>query len=264
MNKFKVFVVTAMAAAISMSVPATVNAASPYNTATRKYVVNYSSQDVEDVKGKLKEYGIDIDSPNSGSESCTRVKQEIKKEQSSKCTGTGSQTKPSGQAQTPKDTPVTKPVESVTPEKPQTDSGTGQTADTNTSAQNDKEQLTYAQQVVKLVNEERAKEGLTPLTIDTKVEAAANVRARETTSSFSHTRPNGTSFSTALKEQNVTYRMCGENIAYGQKSPEEVVKAWMSSPGHRANIMNEKFTTIGVGRYQAANGTIYWCQLFIG
>ena len=100
------------------------------------------------------------------------------------------------------------------------------------------------------------------MTIDTKVQAAAQVRAKECEQSFSHTRPNGTSFATALKEQNVSYRSAGENIAWGQRSPQEVVKAWMNSAGHRANIMNANFTTIGVGYYQNAKGTNYWCQLF--
>ena len=120
----------------------------------------------------------------------------------------------------------------------------------------------YIQQVVDLVNDERAKEGLAPLRIDTKVQAAAQVRAKECEKSFSHTRPNGTSFATALKEQNVTYRSAGENIAWGQRSPREVVNAWMNSAGHRANIMNANFTTIGVGYYRNAKGTNYWCQLF--
>lgn len=120
----------------------------------------------------------------------------------------------------------------------------------------------FIKQVVDLVNAERAKEGLSPLTIDTKVQAAAQVRARECEKSFSHTRPNGSSFATALKEQNVSYRSAGENIAWGQRSPEAVMKAWMNSSGHRANIMNPNFTTIGVGYYQNANGTNYWCQLF--
>ncbi len=123
-------------------------------------------------------------------------------------------------------------------------------------------QHAFIQEVVDLVNAERAKEGLSPLTIDTKVQAAAQVRAQECEQSFSHTRPNGSSFATALKEQNVSYRSAGENIAWGQRSPEQVMNAWMNSSGHRANIMNANFTTIGVGYYQNANGTNYWCQLF--
>lgn len=122
----------------------------------------------------------------------------------------------------------------------------------------------YVEQVVALVNAERAKEGLAPLSIDTKVQAAAQVRARECEQSFSHTRPNGSNFATALKEQNVSYRRAGENIAWGQRSPEEVVNAWMNSSGHRANIMNKNFTKIGVGYYQNAKGVNYWSQLFIG
>ena len=125
------------------------------------------------------------------------------------------------------------------------------------------EALSYTAQVVKLVNAERAKEGLSPLTVDTSVQAAAQVRAVEIQTSFSHTRPNGSSFSTALKEQNVSYRSAGENIAWGQRSPQEVVTAWMNSAGHRANIMNANFTKIGVGYYQNSNGTKYWSQLFI-
>ncbi len=120
----------------------------------------------------------------------------------------------------------------------------------------------FVQEVVNLVNAERAKEGLSPLTLDTKVQAAAQVRAVECEQSFSHTRPNGTSFATALKEQNVSYKSAGENIAWGQRSPKEVMNGWMNSEGHRANIMNPDFTTIGVGYYQNAKGTNYWCQLF--
>lgn len=131
---------------------------------------------------------------------------------------------------------------------PETDSSTGEHA--------------FIKEVVNLVNAERAKEGLSPLTIDTRVQAAAQVRAKECEQLFSHTRPNGTSFSTALKEQNVSYRSAGENIAWGQKTPQEVVTAWMNSSGHRANIMNANFTTIGVGYYENARGTDYWCQLF--
>lgn len=120
----------------------------------------------------------------------------------------------------------------------------------------------FIKEVVNLVNIERAKEGLTPLTIDTKVQSAAMVRAKECEQSFSHTRPNGSSFATALKEQNVSYTRAGENIAWGQRSPKEVMTAWMNSSGHRANIMNPNFTTIGVGYYENSKGTDYWCQLF--
>ena len=120
----------------------------------------------------------------------------------------------------------------------------------------------YVLRIVELVNEERAKAGLKPLTLDENVTAAAQVRAIESEKSFSHTRPNGTSFATALKEAGVSYRGAGENIAWGQKTPERVMEGWMSSDGHRANILNAKYTTIGVGYYQNAAGVNYWSQLF--
>lgn len=125
------------------------------------------------------------------------------------------------------------------------------------------EDNSFAMQVINLVNKERAKEGLPALQYDASVAEAALVRAKETEISFSHTRPNGASFTTALKESGVSYRGAGENIAWGQKSPEAVMKAWMESPGHRANIMSEKYTKMGVGHYQNSKGVNYWTQLFI-
>lgn len=120
----------------------------------------------------------------------------------------------------------------------------------------------YATEIVNLVNEERAKAGLSALTLDSNITAAANVRAKEIRQSFSHTRPDGSSFSTALKEQGVSYRGSGENIAWGQKSPEQVMNGWMNSDGHRANILNENYKSMGVGYYQDENGVNYWVQLF--
>lgn len=127
---------------------------------------------------------------------------------------------------------------------------------------NENNDNSFASQVIDLVNQERAKEGLPALKYNEKVAKAALVRAKETESVFDHTRPNGSSFSTALTENGVVFNGAGENIAYGQKSPEEVMKGWMNSPGHRANIMNKNYTSIGVGYYENANGVKYWTQLF--
>ena len=125
------------------------------------------------------------------------------------------------------------------------------------------EELSFARQVVQLVNEERTKNGLSPLTIHTGAERAAQVRAQEIQSSFSHTRPNGSSFSTALTEAGVSYSRSGENIAYGQRTPAQGMDAWMNSSGHRANILNSSFSQIGVGYVESASGIGYWTQLFI-
>ena len=122
----------------------------------------------------------------------------------------------------------------------------------------------FAQQVVDLVNVERAKAGLQPLAVHTGATVAAQVRAVETEQSFSHTRPDGSSFTTALTEQGVSYRSAGENIAWGQRTPQQVMEGWMNSSGHRANILSERFTAIGVGYYRSASGVNYWTQLFIG
>lgn len=120
----------------------------------------------------------------------------------------------------------------------------------------------YIQQVINLVNEERAKAGLSPVEEASDVSAAAAVRAQEITQSFSHTRPNGSSYSTALDQNGVRYMGSGENIAYGQRTPQEVMTGWMNSQGHRANILNKNYKKIGVGYYQNANGVGYWVQLF--
>ena len=76
-------------------------------------------------------------------------------------------------------------------------------------------------------NQERTKAGLNAVTLDKSIASAALVRAKEIETSFSHTRPNGSKFSTALTEQGVTFKGAGENIAWGQKSPEAVMQAWM-------------------------------------
>lgn len=168
---------------------------------------------------------------------------------------------------TPEEIPEEMPEETPdnTPQLPEgsrpeetPDNGTEQNPEDNN---NGTSQGDFASQVVALVNAERAKQGLSALTIDTKVQQAALMRAKESAQSFSHTRPNGSSFSTALTEAGVSYRTAGENIAYGQSTPQQVMNAWMNSSGHRANILNANYTTIGVG-YTVINGTAYWAQLF--
>lgn len=172
-----------------------------------------------------------------------------------------SSTPDTGKPETPDNSETDKPAVS-TPETP--DVNQPETPDTERPGQNDTVQSehAYVLRVVELVNEERAKAGLKPLTLEKNITAAAQVRAVETEQSFSHTRPDGSHFSTALAEAGVSYRGAGENIAWGQKTPEQVMNGWMNSPGHRANILNEKFTSIGVGYYQNAKGVNYWSQLF--
>ena len=124
-------------------------------------------------------------------------------------------------------------------------------------------ELTFAEQVVELVNQGADKGRFKCCYVRSEhCIRKALVRAKEIETSFSHTRPNGSKFSTALTEQGVTFKGAGENIAWGQKSPEAVMQAWMNSEGHRANILNKNFTKIGVGYYQNAAGRNFWTQLF--
>ena len=118
------------------------------------------------------------------------------------------------------------------------------------------------QQVVDLVNKERAAYGLKPLSVDWEVARVAEHKSQDMLNKnyFSHTSPTYGSPFEMLKNYGIKYRSAGENIAKGQRSAQEVVNAWMNSSGHRANILNSSYTHIGVG--YVSNGH-YWTQLFI-
>ncbi|KOY83556.1 hypothetical protein I6G82_07500 [Lysinibacillus macroides] len=120
----------------------------------------------------------------------------------------------------------------------------------------------FEQEVVTLTNAERTKAGLSPLQTDAPLMAAAREKSQDMQKNkyFSHTSPTFGSPFDRMKALGIQYKAAGENIAQGQRSPQEVVKAWMDSPGHRANILNAKFTHIGVGYVQSGN---YWTQQFI-
>ncbi|MBE5971835.1 MAG: hypothetical protein E7246_04825 [Lachnoclostridium sp.] len=124
------------------------------------------------------------------------------------------------------------------------------------------EQHPYVQQIADLVNAERTNAGLAPLTLDIQLSSAAQIRAEEQYTLFSHSRPNGSSYRTVLDENGISYMGCGENVAYGFRSPKAVMEGWMNSEGHKANILHEKLTHIGIGYYVGPNGYHYWSQLF--
>ena len=131
------------------------------------------------------------------------------------------------------------------------------------SIQDDSAALFYEQQVINMVNEERAKKGLSALTIQNDLTLAAEVRARELEQLFAHTRPDGRNCFTALDDIGIPYSSVGENIAYGYTTPSNVMEGWMNSPGHRANIMNAGYKKIGVGFWQDEYGRQYWTQIFV-
>ena len=124
----------------------------------------------------------------------------------------------------------------------------------------------YAQEVLDLVNAERANAGLAPLTLDSSLNAAARVRAKEITTKWGHTRPNGGNPKSAVEEQGISPSSVAENISAGRWSASEVVNAWMASDGHRANILNPNYTKMGLGSVKVDNDPnrygIYWAQLF--
>ena len=120
----------------------------------------------------------------------------------------------------------------------------------------------YAQKIADLVNKEREKAGLAPLTLVVETSGAAAIRAEEIYSVFAHERPDGSRYRTVLDQCGISYSFCGENVAYGYRTAEAVMDGWMNSEGHKANILHERFTKIGVGHYVGPNGYHYWSQLF--
>ncbi len=121
----------------------------------------------------------------------------------------------------------------------------------------------YESEVVRLVNAERTKQGLAPLTHNWQLSRVARYKSEDmrAKSYFSHTSPTYGSPFQMLRSFDITYRTAGENIAKGQRTPAAVVSGWMASSGHRANILNSSFTEIGVGYVADGN---YWTQMFIG
>lgn len=117
------------------------------------------------------------------------------------------------------------------------------------------ENYKYAFEVLTLVNKERKKVGAAPLTMEKSLLETAMLRSYECALYFDHTRPSGSDCFTANS------LMSGENIAAGQTSPSSVVKGWMNSTGHRQNILNASFKTIGIGCVNV-NGVYLWVQCF--
>ena len=157
------------------------------------------------------------------------------------------QQKPESTPSTPSANPEQKP-ESTPEQKPSTDFSS------------------YQQQVLDLVNAERTKRGISALTLDSNLSSVATKKSQDMVNKnyFDHTSPTYGSPFDMMKQFGISYRTAGENIAKGQKTPQEVVTAWMNSEGHRKNILNPNFTNLGVGIAKDSKGTTYWTQMFIG
>ena len=149
---------------------------------------------------------------------------------------------------TPAPTPVEKPAAPI------------EKNDTTVSSSN----LTYEQKVVELVNVERQKAGLSTLKMDSAISNVARAKSKDmaVNNYFAHQSPTYGSAGDMLRQFGISWSAWGENIASGQRTPEIVVNAWMNSPGHRANILSNNFSKIGVGYVTNSNGTPYWTQIF--
>ena len=164
------------------------------------------------------------------------------------------QQKPESTPSTPSTTPQQKPES--TPSKPSTTPEQKPSTDFSS----------YQQQVLDLVNAERTKRGISALTLDSNLSSVATKKSQDMVNKnyFDHTSPTYGSPFDMMKQFGISYRTAGENIAKGQKTPQEVVTAWMNSEGHRKNILNPNFTNLGVGIAKDSKGTTYWTQMFIG
>ncbi len=119
-----------------------------------------------------------------------------------------------------------------------------------------------ADAVLLMLNKARKESGLGELTMDTgNMMTAAKIRAKEITVHWAHERPDKDRWDTVFDEEGVKYNARGENLADGHRSAEEVFKAWMDSPGHKANIMEPRFTHISIVCLEH-EGHFYWVQLF--
>lgn len=165
---------------------------------------------------------------------------------------------PQEQAQAPKQS-----EEAKAPEQTQQNTKAQQSENTD-KAEQTKDASQFEQKVVDLVNQERQKQGLKPLTLNKKLSDVARTKSKDMMDKgyFDHNSPTYGSPFDMMKQFGIEYTTAGENIAKGQQSPEDVMNAWMNSDGHRKNILNPDFTEIGVGYVKG--DTTYWTQQFIG
>ncbi|MFF8974236.1 CAP domain-containing protein [Streptomyces sp. NPDC014995] len=115
--------------------------------------------------------------------------------------------------------------------------------------------------IVALVNSERGKAGCSPVTLDAKLSKAAQAHSADMAShrNMSHTGSDGSNPGERITRAGYNWKTYGENVAYGYSTPEQVMAGWMSSPGHKRNILTCGFKNIGVGLAQPGN---YWTQDF--
>lgn len=245
MNK-KVILSTAAAAALLMSSPLMQKANAASNTAQESTKVVYQSYNLNEdqINALIKQFSGRVD-----------VNKLLSSLEANSATAANKQTESTK-------APAETTAKTNTAEKTTTTTNTAKQQQTTTT-QVTSSVSAFEKQVVELTNAERAKNGLPALTLDTNLSKVARAKSEDMSKNnyFDHTSPTYGSPFDMMKQFGISYKAAGENIAKGQTTPEQVVKAWMNSEGHRANILSDKFTHIGVG--YVANGN-YWTQQFIG
>ncbi len=120
-------------------------------------------------------------------------------------------------------------------------------------------------EVIRLVNVERSKKGLQLLKQNWELSRVARYKSQDMINKnyFAHESPTYGSPFRMMESFGIKYSAAAENIAKGQKTPQEVMNSWMNSPGHRSNILSPSFTQIGVGAAKDSQGNVYWTQMFI-
>lgn len=241
--KKKALLTVAAAAAVVMASPGLNKAeAATYSPAVQEKVYVYQGSNMDEINSVIEKYLASL----GFTVTQNTVKQPVQTQQQP------AETQQPAQKQQPSQPTAPKPVE----QQPVTATEPSTTQTTSTLS-------AYEQKVVDLTNQERAKNGLPALKVDLTLSKMAHEKSRDMSANgyFSHTSPTYGSPFDMMKKYGITYRYAGENIAKGQRTPEEVVKAWMNSEGHRKNILSPNFNYIGVG--YVAQGNL-WTQEFIG
>lgn len=127
------------------------------------------------------------------------------------------------------------------------------------------EETSTEQEILKLVNAERSKAGVEPLTLNWELSRVAKFKSEDMRDNnyFSHTSPTYGSPFNMIKNFGISYSAAGENIAAGQKTAQAVMDSWMNSSGHKANILSANYTQLGVGKATGGSYGTYWTQMFI-
>ena len=202
----------------------------------------------------------------------TTVTEETTEAQTEETTNTGTGTQPSGGqtnvASTPATTTTAATQAATVSSAPQAGVPLTDAQGRVLASQNSSTYSAKINEMYSIINQRRAENGLAALALDGSLIQVASFRAAEMahldngTSQVSHTRPNGTSFSTVAKNvYGIGYSVIGENICDVISSASGAMTAFMNSPGHKANILGN-YTKVGIGVAQASDGTYYWVQIF--